>query len=76
MDVGNDNNMWPLVGHNGGPNAKNTVNKRPKEKIFNLFQAIAFKKICEDLIPDDHPPLGFNCRGGYVTPDGEGEFLS
>ena len=73
MDVSNDNNMWPV---DEGPNAKNTVNKRPKVNNLILFQAIAFKKICEDLIPDDHPPLGFNCRGGYVTPDGKGEFLS
>jgi len=40
-----------------GPNAKNTV--------------IAFSSVCNNIIPSDHPPYNFNCRGGYVTSDGE-----
>jgi len=40
-----------------GPNAKNTV--------------IEFSDVCNKIIPDDHPPYGFNCRGGFVTNDGE-----
>jgi len=40
-----------------GPNAKNTV--------------IEFSDVCNKIIPDDHPPYGFHCRGGFVTKDGE-----
>ena len=40
-----------------GPNAKNTV--------------IEFSAVCNQIIPDDHPPYGFHCRGGFITTDGE-----
>merc|ERR1712154_296576 len=54
-DFGNDQSG--MWGVDEGPNAKNTV--------------IAFKAICEDIIPENHPELGYSCRGGYVTNDGE-----
>jgi len=40
-----------------GPNAKNTV--------------LEFSAVCNQIIPDDHPPYGFHCRGGFITTDGE-----
>jgi len=40
-----------------GPNAKNTV--------------LEFVEVCNNIIPDDHPPYGFNCRQGYTTKSGE-----
>ena len=43
--------------HPVGPNAKETVRQ--------------FSQVCNKIIPDNHPPLGFSCRGGFVTSEGE-----
>ena len=45
-----------------------SVNSTTKLKVA------AFKTICENLIPADHPPYNFNCRGGFAQTNGEGEF--
>jgi len=48
-------NMWGL---DEGPNAKNTVT--------------ALKKICEnEIIPEDYPPFGYNCIGGFTYSNGD-----